>query len=213
MQTVEADSEVRNAGTFYLEAQTYAVPFYERLGYSPYGEEFYGCRHSAPLYVETEPNSGIAGKKLRRVTMETVLLVVQLMIAIAMIVVILFQRTAQDGGGLVGGGGGGGTMGGLFTARGSANLLTRTTAVLATLFILNSLTLGFIASRQHQTGSVIDQMNPQAPATKTVPATPAAPAVPTANSPAARRTCCCSAAGTAQTAPAAQPAPPPVPLK
>jgi preprotein translocase subunit SecG len=115
--------------------------------------------------------------------METVLLVVQLMIAIAMIVVILFQRTAQDGGGLVGGGGGGGTMGGLFTARGSANLLTRTTAVLATLFILNSLTLGYIASSQHNSRSVIDQIAPQAPATdKDKPAVPTESSKPETNS-------------------------------
>src|ERR1700744_582129 len=107
--------------------------------------------------------------------METVLLVVQLMLAIAMIVVILFQRTAQDGGGLVGSGGGG-TMGGLFTARGSANLLTRTTAVLATLFILNSLALGYIASSQHQGRNLIEQHTTEAPVS--APAAPAAPAAP-----------------------------------
>src|SRR5271163_3772410 len=100
--------------------------------------------------------------------METVLLVVQWMLAVALVAVILFQRTAQDGGGLVGGGG---TMGGLFTTRGSANLLTRTTSVLATLFILNSLALGYIASSQHQTHSVIDQLAP--PAAPSTPATTA----------------------------------------
>lgn len=93
--------------------------------------------------------------------MQTVLLVVQSLVALALIAVILIQRTAQDGGGLMGGGGG--TMGGLFTARGSANLLTRTTAVLATIFILNSLLLGYIASSQHQTRSALDQIAPIAP--------------------------------------------------
>jgi preprotein translocase subunit SecG len=88
--------------------------------------------------------------------MDTVLLVIQLMLAVALIVVILFQRTAQDGGGLTGGSS---TMGGLFTARGSANLLTRTTAVLATLFILNSLALGYLASSAHRPGSIVDQIN------------------------------------------------------
>src|SRR5271163_2416931 len=99
--------------------------------------------------------------------METVLLVVQLMLAVSLIVIILFQRTSQDGGGLMGGGS---TMGGLFTARGSANLLTKTTAVLATLFIVNSLALGFIAAREHQnqSHSIVDE----APA---VPAQPDAP--------------------------------------
>jgi preprotein translocase subunit SecG len=97
--------------------------------------------------------------------METVLLVVQFILALFLIAVVLLQRTAQDGGGLAGGGG---TMGGLFTARGSANVLTRTTAVLATLFILNSLTLGFIASSRHQTRSLVDQLTPE-----TAPAAPA----------------------------------------
>jgi preprotein translocase subunit SecG len=110
--------------------------------------------------------------------MQVVLLVIQLMVAVALIGAILIQRTAQDGGGLMGGGN---TMGGLFTARGSANLLTRTTAVLATIFILNSLALGYIASSQHQTHSVLDQLAPSAPA-PTAPAQPApekAPEAPT----------------------------------
>jgi preprotein translocase subunit SecG len=87
--------------------------------------------------------------------MQTVLLVVQLLLAFFLIVIVLIQKSSQDGGGLMGGGG---TMGGLFTARGSANLLTRATAVLATAFVLNSLALGYLASRTHHTASVIDQI-------------------------------------------------------
>jgi preprotein translocase subunit SecG len=80
------------------------------------------------------------------------------MLAVALISVILLQRTAQDGGGLMGGGS---TMGGLFTARGSANLLTRTTSVLATLFICTSLTLGIMASHNHKpAASIVDQIKP-----------------------------------------------------
>ncbi len=102
--------------------------------------------------------------------METVLLVIHLLLAVALIFAVLMQRTAQDGGGLTGGGS---TMGGLFTARGSANLLTHATAILATCFIITSLTLGIIASRQHKTESLSDQIAPM-----TAPATPdsAAPA-------------------------------------
>jgi preprotein translocase subunit SecG len=107
--------------------------------------------------------------------MQTVLLVVQLLIAVALIAVVLIQRTAQDGGGLMGGGA---TMGGLFTARGSANLLTRTTAVLATVFILNSLALGYIASSQHQGQSLVDRAAAALPA----PEAPAAQ-VPAASGP------------------------------
>ncbi|MFA6279885.1 MAG: preprotein translocase subunit SecG [Bdellovibrionales bacterium] len=90
--------------------------------------------------------------------MQNVLLVIHLMVALALIAVVLMQRSAQDGGGLMGGGGGGGTMGGLFSARGSANLLTRTTAVLATMFIVLSLAQGIIAAHQHTTRSMADQI-------------------------------------------------------
>lgn len=113
--------------------------------------------------------------------MQIIMLVIQILIAVALIAIILLQRTSQDGGGLMGGGGS--TMGGLFTARGSANLLTRATAVLATLFIVNSLALGILASRAHQSKSIIDQLAPQtqsAPATPEVPKAPEAPQVPVA---------------------------------
>jgi preprotein translocase subunit SecG len=104
-----------------------------------------------------------------------------MMLAVALIMVILMQRTAQDGGGLMGGSS---TMGGLFTARGSANLLTRTTAVLATAFICTSLLLGIIAGQRHHTDSIVDQMAREpakaAPVEKTpeAPKAPEAPAVP-----------------------------------
>jgi preprotein translocase subunit SecG len=109
--------------------------------------------------------------------MQMVLLVVQLLVAVALIGVILVQRSAQDGGGLMGGGS---TMGGLFTARGSANLLTRTTAVLATIFIVNSLVLGYLASSQHTTRSMLDQISTPAPASAPAPEAPkpSAPQVP-----------------------------------
>ena len=113
--------------------------------------------------------------------MQNVLLVVQLLVAVALVAVILVQRTAQDGGGLTGGGS---TMCGLFTARGSANLLTRMTAVLAVIFIANSLALGAIAGSQHRANSLIDQIAPtmpaSAPAMPAMPETPAAPQVPLA---------------------------------
>ncbi|MFA4994826.1 MAG: preprotein translocase subunit SecG [Bdellovibrionales bacterium] len=144
--------------------------------------------------------------------MQNVLLVVQLILAVALIGVIMIQRTAQDGGGLMGGGGGG-TMGGLFTARGSANLLTRTTAILAVLFILNSLALGAMASSQHRKGSLIDQIAPvtvpaeENKATK-VPVAPKAPVTPRA-APAAHKA---PAAPKASEAPHVPVAPPQVPL-
>ena len=74
--------------------------------------------------------------------MTTVLLVIHLLLAIAMIGTVLLQKS--EGGGLGiggGGGGGGGGMGGFLTGRGTANLLTRTTAILAACFMVTSLTL------------------------------------------------------------------------
>lgn len=92
--------------------------------------------------------------------METVLLVLHLILAVALIMVIMVQRTAQDGGGLMGGGS---TMGGLFTARGSANLLTRTTSILAGLFICTSLALGILAAQTHKERSLVDQISSMVP--------------------------------------------------
>ena len=102
--------------------------------------------------------------------MITVVLVVHLIIATALVGVILIQRS--EGGALSGLGGG--TMGGLMTARGTANLLTRTTAILAVCFIVTSLLLAILASHGRVGRSILDT----APATG-VPA-PAAPAPATA---------------------------------
>ena len=85
--------------------------------------------------------------------MTTVLLVIHLMIAAALVGVVLIQRS--EGGALgIGGGGGGGFM----TGRGKANLLTRTTAILATGFFLTSLLLSILAGAGRPT-SLIDQLN------------------------------------------------------
>lgn len=83
--------------------------------------------------------------------MANVLLVAYLLIVIALIVVILIQRS--EGGALgIGGGGGGGLM----TARGSANLLTRTTAILATLFFASAIGLTIINELDRGTTSILD---------------------------------------------------------
>ncbi|MCS6986530.1 MAG: preprotein translocase subunit SecG [Sphingomonadaceae bacterium] len=74
----------------------------------------------------------------------TFLLVVHALIALALVAVILMQRS--EGGGIAGGG----TAGGLVSPRGAADLLTRTTAVLATLFILSSLGLAVLAGATRQ---------------------------------------------------------------
>lgn len=88
--------------------------------------------------------------------METIVLVVHLIIALALIGVVLLQRS--EGGALgIGGGGGGG--GNLFTARGVGNALTRTTAYLAVGFFCTSIALTIIATKRGG-GSVIDSVTP-----------------------------------------------------
>ena len=81
--------------------------------------------------------------------MRLFVLLCQLLVTVLMIVVILFQRS-ESGLGL-----GGGTMGGMMTARGTANLLTRLTAFLACLFILFNLWLVYLAKREVESGKLI----------------------------------------------------------
>ncbi|WP_137134682.1 preprotein translocase subunit SecG [Rhizobium sp. FKY42] len=130
--------------------------------------------------------------------MQTVLIVIHLMIVLALVGVVLIQRS--EGGGL-GIGGGSGFM----SARGTANALTRTTAILATLFFVTSMALGIMArhesrptdilnripaTQQGQGNGILDSLGPAAtpgaPVNGTAPA-PGAPApanpssVPTGN--------------------------------
>jgi preprotein translocase subunit SecG len=103
--------------------------------------------------------------------MTTVILVVHLIIAIALVGVILIQRS--EGGGL--GIGGGSGMGGFMTGRSTANLLSRTTAILATAFMVTSITLALLANAQRAPKSILD-----APAAPAAPAPAQAPAAPLA---------------------------------
>ena len=73
--------------------------------------------------------------------MQTVLIVVHLMIVVTLVGVVLMQRS--EGGALGMGGGGGG--GNFMSARGAANALTRTTAILAAAFFATSIGLGILA--------------------------------------------------------------------
>ncbi|GAB4576338.1 MAG: hypothetical protein Tsb008_19950 [Rhodothalassiaceae bacterium] len=99
--------------------------------------------------------------------MEVVLLILHLALALALVGVILIQRS--EGGGL----GMGGTAGGLMSARGAANLLTRATAFLAIGFLATSLLLAVIAGQGRSSGSIVDEtpIEDEAPA-QTVPEVP-----------------------------------------
>ena len=95
--------------------------------------------------------------------MQTVIIVVHLMIVAALIATVLLQKS--EGGGL-GVGGGAGFM----SSRGTANLLTRTTAVLAVGFFATSLLLSWLASYNRTPTSIIGN-----PATQSQPAGGATP--------------------------------------
>lgn len=102
--------------------------------------------------------------------METIVLVIHLILAIALVGVVLLQRS--EGGGLGIGGGGGG--GGLMSVRGTANLLTRATGVIAAAFMVTSLVLAIMAGTQSDRGSILDQPT-AAPATQEAPKEPSVP--------------------------------------
>ncbi len=85
--------------------------------------------------------------------METVVIVIHLMVVLALVRVGLLQRSV---GGALGIGGGGGGGGGLMSSRGTANVLTRATAVLAVAFFATSLTLSLIAQNEEAPSSILD---------------------------------------------------------
>ena len=117
----------------------------------------------------------------------TFILVLHGLISLSLVAVILLQQS--EGGGL---GIGGGNAGGMMTARGAANLLTRSTMILASAFVLTSILLAVLATTSKR-GHVIDTTLAK-PATAsaplvpggaalspTAPATPAAPAAKPVN--------------------------------
>jgi preprotein translocase subunit SecG len=99
--------------------------------------------------------------------MQTVIIVIHLMLVAALIATVLLQKS--EGGGL-GMGGGAGFM----SSRGTANLLSRTTAVLAVGFFLTSLFLSWLAGYDRKPSSVIGSD----PASQSQPAGPATPISP-----------------------------------
>jgi len=108
--------------------------------------------------------------------MDTVLSVViglHVVIALGIIGLVLLQHGK---GADMGSGFGGGASASLFGATGSANFLSRATAVLATMFFLSSLGLAYLATNKPRSGGVLDAVKKEA----SVPAKPAAekPAAP-----------------------------------
>jgi preprotein translocase subunit SecG len=112
----------------------------------------------------------------------TIILTVQMLSALAMIGLILVQHgKGADMGAAFGSGG----SGSLFGASGSANFLSRTTAVLATVFFVCTLSLAYFGNlRPSSSGSVLESAAAVAPAASAAPAAPAVPASGAAQIPA-----------------------------
>lgn len=145
-----------------------------------------------------------------------VLFVIHILIAISLVGVVLLQKS--EGGAL---GMGGGGMSGFMTGRSTANLLTRTTAILAAAFMATSIILVLLSSPTKTQRSIIDEgpgpgtpLIPAAPSTPgSAPPTPSAPnsGAPASGAPAAPLAPAPAAPAPAAPAPAA-PAEPSAPL-
>ncbi len=88
--------------------------------------------------------------------MTTVLLIIQILVAIGLVSVVLMQRS--EGGAL---GIGGGGPGGMMSGRGAANLLTRTTMILGAVFMANSIALAVLPTLDTSGRSVLDRVGVQ----------------------------------------------------
>jgi preprotein translocase subunit SecG len=115
--------------------------------------------------------------------MYTFLVVVQVLAAVAVIGLVLIQHGKGADAGAAFGSGASGTV---FGARGSANFLTRATAVCATIFFVVSLSLAYLMQGRKAADSVVDTVQPPAPASPTAPeGAPPVNVVPAPQSPAA----------------------------
>ena len=98
--------------------------------------------------------------------MQALLVVAELVIAVALIIFVLLQRSE---GGALGMGGGGSGLGGLFSPRGAADTLTRTTAILAALFFLTCIALNLLSLKGRNETSLLDSGAVGGVSTQTAP--------------------------------------------
>jgi preprotein translocase subunit SecG len=94
--------------------------------------------------------------------MQTFVIVIHLMIVLAMVGLVLLQKS--EGGGL-----GIGSSGGFMTSRGTTNVLTRSTAILAACFFTTSLILSVLAGWSRNPGSIIGPTPGSAPVSAPAP--------------------------------------------
>ena len=93
--------------------------------------------------------------------MQSVLLIVQILVAISLIALVLLQHGKGADMGAAFGAGASGTV---FGSRGSASFLTRVTAVLAAAFFLNSMVLAYMGTQAVDRSSVVERVESVQPA-------------------------------------------------
>src|ERR1700759_3780069 len=105
----------------------------------------------------------------------TLVLVIHVFLALGLVgIIVLMQRSEGGMGGLGGGGGGAGGMGGFLSGRSQANVITRTTAILAAGFFLTSLVLAYGDPQVRTNTTLVPSSSTTAPAAPANKA-PAAP--------------------------------------
>jgi preprotein translocase subunit SecG len=98
--------------------------------------------------------------------MTSALFITQIVLAILIVIVVMLQKSSSIGLGAYSG-----SNESLFGAKGPAGFLTKATFVLGLLFIVNTLTLGYMYSKD-STKSAVDTIDKVAPKAKTAPAAP-----------------------------------------
>ena len=88
---------------------------------------------------------------------ENLLLIVHLVMAVSLVVLVLLQQGKGAQAGAAFGGGGGGASQSLFGASGSANFLTRTTGIVATIFFITTLSLAYLYATRTSGSSVVSE--------------------------------------------------------
>ncbi len=112
--------------------------------------------------------------------MQTFLMTLHIILSFLLMAVILMQPgKGADMSSAFGGGGGAQ----IFGASGPGNFLTRGTGVVATLFLITSITLAYRSTRANQAGGALDLSTPTAEPVKGAGFLPAAPAAPAAPAP------------------------------
>ena len=105
----------------------------------------------------------------------SILVSIDVLIAAALIALVLLQQGKGASAGAAFGGGGGGASGTVFGAQGSSSFMSKTTALLATAFFINSIVLAYLASNRPTSESIIDSSVVQEQQVE-IPAIPEAPA-------------------------------------